>query len=85
MNEADQIESLSSLAEVANERERPRKSSRQASVRVSPGSYLAAASVLTFASALLLRSERDLFALAAVCLAWIVIPVLAWRDRKMPQ
>ena len=81
MNEADQIESLSSLAEVANERERPRKSSRRASVRVSPGSYLAAASVLTFVSALLLRSERDLFALAVVCLAWIVIPVLAWRDR----
>jgi len=81
MNEADQIESLSSLAEVANERERPRESSRLASVRVSPGSYLAAASVLTFASALLLRSERDLFALAALCLAWILIPLLAWRDR----
>ena len=79
MNEADQIESLNALAEVTGRREQPRK--RIASVRVSPGSYLAAASVLTFCSALLLRSERDVFALALVGLAWLVIPVLAWRDR----
>jgi hypothetical protein len=50
-------------------------------VRASPGSYLAAASVLTFTSALLLRSERDIFALAIIGLAWLVIPLLAWRDR----
>src|SRR6266550_9134574 len=81
MNEANQIESLNALAEVVGQRERPRKSSRVASVRVSPGSYLAAASVLTFVSALLLRSERDIFALAIIALAWLVIPVLAWRDR----
>ncbi len=81
MNEADQIETLSSLAEVASQRERPRKGSRLASVRVSPGSYLAAASVLTFVSALLLQSGRDMFALAAILLAWLVIPLLAWRDR----
>src|SRR6266571_8810030 len=81
MNEADQIESLNSLAEVASQRERPRKGSRLASVRASPGSYLAAASVLTFTSALLLRSERDIFALAIIGLAWLVIPLLAWRDR----
>lgn len=81
MNEADQIETLNSLAEVANQRKRPREGSRLASVRVSPGSYLAAASVLTFGSALLLRSERDIFALAAVGVAWLVIPLIAWRDR----
>jgi tetratricopeptide (TPR) repeat protein len=50
-------------------------------VRVSPGSYLAAASVLTFCSALLLRSERNLLALAAVSIAWLIIPVLALTDR----
>jgi len=77
MNEADQTESLNALAEVAGQRERP----RLASVRVSPGSYLAAASVLTFVSALLLRSGRDIFALAAILVAWLVIPLLAWRDR----
>src|SRR5882724_3003970 len=81
MNEADQIESLNSLAEVASQREPPQKGSRLASVRVSPGSYLAAASVLTFVSAQLLRSERDEFALAAIVIAWLVMPLLAWRDR----
>jgi len=81
MNEVDQIESLNSLAEVASQRERPRKDSRRASVCVSPGPYLAAASVLTFVSALLLRSERDILALAVISLAWLAIPFLAWRDR----
>ena len=81
MNDTDQIETLKALTEVARERERPRKGLRLARVRVSPGSYLAAASVLTFCSALLLRSERDVLALAAVAVAWLVIPVLALTDR----
>ncbi len=81
MNETDQIETLKALTEVARERERPRKGLRLASVRVSPGSYLAAASVLTFGSALLLRSERDVLALAAVAVAWLIIPILALTDR----
>lgn len=81
MNETEQIETLKALTEVARERERPRKGLRLASVRVSPGSYLAAASVLTFGSALLLRSERDVLALVAVGVAWLVIPILALTDR----
>lgn len=81
MNDSEQIETLKALAEVARERERPHKGLRLASVRVSPGSYLAAASVLTFASALLLRSERNLLALIAVGVAWLIIPVLAVTDR----
>jgi tetratricopeptide (TPR) repeat protein len=81
MNERDQIETLKALTEVARERDRPRKGLRLASVRVSPGSYFAAASVLTFGSALLLRSERDFLALAAVGIAWLIIPVLAFTDR----
>lgn len=81
MNETDQIETLQALTEVARERERPRRGLRLASVRVSPGSYLAVASVLTFSSALLLRSERDLLALAVVLVAWLIIPVLALTDR----
>ena len=80
MNEIDQIEALKALTEVARERERPRRL-RLASVRVSPGSYFAAASVLTFVSVLLLRSERDLLALIVVVVAWLVIPVLAFTDR----
>ena len=81
MNDTDQIETLKALTEVARERERPRKGPRLARVRVSPGSYLAAASVLTFCSALLLRSERDVLALGAVGVAWLMIPVLALTDR----
>jgi len=81
MNERDQIETLKALTEVARERDRPRKGLRLASVRVSPGSYFAAASVLTFGSALLLRSERDLLALLAVAIAWLVVPILALTDR----
>lgn len=81
MNDTDQIDTLKALTEVARERERPRKGLRLASVRVSPGSYLAAASVLTFGSALLLRSERDVLALAIVAIAWLIIPILALTDR----
>jgi tetratricopeptide (TPR) repeat protein len=81
MNDADQIKTLKALREVAKEREQPRRGVQLASVRVSPGSYLAAASVLTFGSALLLRSEMDLLALAAVAAAWLIIPILAFTDR----
>jgi hypothetical protein len=75
------LETLKALTEVARERERPRARLRLARVRVSPGSYLAAASVLTFASALLLRSERDLLALIVVSIAWLIVPLLALTDR----
>lgn len=81
MNDADQIKTLKALREVAKEREQPRGGLRLASVRVSPGSYLAAASVLTFGSALLLRSEMDLLALATVAAAWLIVPILAFTDR----
>ncbi|MGI9065128.1 MAG: tetratricopeptide repeat protein [Pyrinomonadaceae bacterium] len=81
MNDSQQIETLKALTEVAKERERPHKGLRLASVRVSPGSYLAAASVLTFGSALLLRSEKDLWALAAIGVAWLIVPILALTDR----
>ena len=81
MNDSRQIETLKALTEVAKEREQPRKGLRLASVRVSPGSYLAAASVLTFGSALLLRSEKDLWALAAIGVAWLIVPILALTDR----
>lgn len=77
----DQIETLKALTEVAREREQPRRGVRLASVRVSPGSYLAAASVLTFTSALLLRSGKDLYALLALAVAWLIVPILALTDR----
>jgi len=81
MNDADQMETLKALTEVARERERPRKGLRLASVRVSPGPYLAAASVLTFCSALLLRSNNDALALLVLGIAWLFVPILALTDR----
>lgn len=81
MNNAEHIESLQALTEVAKRREQPTRRERLASVRVSPGSYLAAASVLTFGSALFLRLEQDFLALAALAVAWLLLPVLAFTDR----
>jgi hypothetical protein len=81
MHETDQLETLKALTEVARERHHPRDGRCLASVRVSPGSYLAAASVLTFGSALLLRSEQDILALAVLGIAWLVVPALAFTDR----
>lgn len=81
MSDVDQLETLKALTEVARERDYPREGRRLASVRVSPGSYLAVASVLTFGSALFLRSGQDLVALAMLGLAWLVTPILAFTDR----
>lgn len=79
MKETKQIEVLQHLAE-ASRRGEP-STVQLASLRVSPGAYLAAASLLTFCSALLLRSGRDFWALLAISLAWIVVPLLALNDR----
>ena len=81
MSDTKQLETLSALAEASKERERERKRTPVASVRVSPGPYLAVASVLTFSSALLLRSENDALALILLLIAWLVIPIVALTDR----
>src|SRR4051812_16631882 len=59
----------------------PARRDRLASVRVSPGGYLAAACVLTFAATLLLRAQYDLYSLITIALAWVVTPALAFTDR----
>ncbi|HKZ79798.1 MAG TPA: hypothetical protein VJ124_16115 [Pyrinomonadaceae bacterium] len=81
MNDSKQIAALEGLAEAAKARVHRSRSPQLASIRVSPGAYLAAASVLTFVAALLLRSERDLWALVSLAVAWLLIPVLALADR----
>jgi len=78
MNESKQIEVLQHLAETSRENS-PR--TQLASLRVSPGAYLAMASVITFGSALLLRGGMDFWALFAIGLAWFVMPLLALNDR----
>jgi tetratricopeptide (TPR) repeat protein len=81
MNESKEIEKLSALADVGDAHATHVKRSTIAAVRVSPGSYLALASVMTFVSALLLRSQYDALALGLITLAWIAIPLLAFADR----
>lgn len=82
MNETAQLQVAGAVAEAANSRVLPPVRRKQlASVRVSPGGYLAAASALTFASLLLLRAELDLEAVLVVACAWLVVPILAFTDR----
>ena len=81
MNETKELNSLPALSEVQEERERAQKRLTVASVRVSPGPYLALASVITFIAALLLRAQYDAAALGLITGAWLIIPVLAFSDR----
>jgi tetratricopeptide (TPR) repeat protein len=81
MNETKEFNSLPVLSEVREERERAEKNPILASVRVSPGPYLALASVITFVAALLLRAQYDIFAIALVVGAWLVVPIFALTDR----
>lgn len=78
---AKELDSLPALSEVNEERERALKRPPIASVRVSPGPYLAAAFVITFFGASLLRAGYDALALLLVAVTWVLVPVLALTDR----
>jgi len=77
MKETDQIETLTALADA----KRDRQSESLASVRVSPGPYLAVASVLTFIAALFVRSNQEGWAVLLISIAWLIVPALAFTDR----
>ena len=81
MSETKELDSLPALSEVSEVRERAQKKSTIASVRVSPGPYLALAGVVTFVAALVLRANYDAAALIMIAIAWLIIPVLALSDR----
>jgi len=81
MSEPKELNSLPALAEVSDERERALKRPPIASVRVSPGPYLAVAFVVTFFAASLLRAQYDVVALLLVTITWAVMPVFALTDR----
>lgn len=82
MNETAQSAIPGAVADAASERiAPPLKRARLASVRVSPGGYLAAACVFTFVATLLLRAQYDLASLLTVSLGWIITPTLALTDR----
>src|SRR4030095_1022034 len=69
------------LSEVQEERERAQKRSTIASVRNSPGPYIAFASVVTFIAALALRAHQDALALILIGGAWLIVPIIALSDR----
>jgi tetratricopeptide (TPR) repeat protein len=52
-----------------------------ASVRMSPGGYLAVAAIMTFAALVCLRTQRDLIALIMVSITWALVPLLIITDR----
>jgi hypothetical protein len=81
MSEPKELNSLPALAGVNDERERALKRPPIASVRVSPGPYLAVGCVLTFFAATLLRARYDVLALLIVGVTWIFVPLLALTDR----
>jgi len=81
MNETKEFNTLPVLSEVQEERERAQKRSTIASVRNSPGPYIAFASVVTFVAALTLRANQDAIALILVGSAWLIVPVVALSDR----
>ncbi|HJP92285.1 MAG TPA: hypothetical protein VJ875_10045 [Pyrinomonadaceae bacterium] len=80
MSETKEFNSLPLLSEV-REREQAQKRPTIASVRVSPGPYLAIASVVTFVAALMLRVNYDAVALILTACAWLFLPLLAISDR----
>jgi tetratricopeptide (TPR) repeat protein len=69
------------LAKTAADPQEPPRRQKSARVRVSPGGYLAAAALLTFASLVLLRTHRDLAALILIAGTWCGTPILIWIDR----
>jgi tetratricopeptide (TPR) repeat protein len=81
MNDTKQIEAFKSLADAAKERSRSGKRVWVASVRTSPEAYLVVSSVFTFSAGLLLRSAQDGWALLAIAVAWMLLPVLALTDK----
>lgn len=82
MSKTAQTALQEAVANAASERIAPPvRRARLASVRVSPGGYLAASCIFTFVALLLLRAQYDLAAMVAIALAWVVTPLLAFTDR----
>ncbi len=68
---------------LAEKRSRSRTAGRKklASVRMSPGGYLAVGAIMTFIALVCLRTQRDLLALILVSGTWILVPLLVFTDR----
>ena len=78
------METLTQLSEVlAQPGTRAKRAGRKtlASVRMSPGGYLAIGAIMTFAALVCLRTQRDLLALILVAGTWTLVPILIFTDR----
>lgn len=81
MNDNQTPQIPDALVEAAKTSAARKKPARLASVRVSPGGYLTATCVLTFASLVLFRLEQDHASLVSLLAAWLIVPALAFCDR----
>jgi hypothetical protein len=78
------MERSNQLQEVlAEKRHRTKTVGRKklASVRMSPGGYLAIGAIMTFIALVCLRTQRDLLALVLVSGTWTLVPLLVLTDR----
>src|SRR5207248_63169 len=80
LKDASQTQSLKERAGTG-EMDKPLRTRKLASVRMSSGGYLAIGAVMTFAALICLRSHRDLPALVIVFTTWTTIPALMLTDR----
>ena len=82
MSKTAQTALQGAVANAASERIAPPAGrARLASVRVSPGGYLAASCIFNFAALLFLRAQFDIAVMVTIALGWIVMPLLAFTDR----
>lgn len=81
LSDLSQNQICEALTENVLARAVPATPKRLASVRTSPGGYFATAAILTFVSLVLLRTHRDLAALALTVGTWTSIPLLVLTDR----
>jgi tetratricopeptide (TPR) repeat protein len=81
MNESTQKQLLEVLRETPRARATTSQRAPTIGIRVSPGGYFAVAALLTFVAVILLRTHRDLAALALVTTTWVLTPILVVTDR----
>lgn len=79
------METSNQLSEVLAAQPRSRSTTagrrKLASVRMSPGGYLAVGAIMTFTALVSLRTQHDLLALILVSATWTIVPLLVFTDR----
>lgn len=81
MNESTQKQLLEVLRETPRARATISERASTIGIRVSPSGYFAVAALLTFVAVILLRTQKDLAALALVTATWVLTPIIVATDR----